>query len=170
MNDYKLLEIKKLKAEQSFLQSELEEKQYIFSLDVVPLFHKDFSEFVPKEEKQAYKKEKKRPNKLVNDIFKKLSTKLHPDKKGGDKELFQEANEAKEGNDLSKLMDMARSMDMNIEEKENMIPILIEKNKKVKDRINIIKNSLAWQWYHIDENSRKNVKSLFQEQLKKAIG
>ena len=51
------------------------------------------------QEVNKYKNEKKRPNKLVNDIFKKLSTKLHPDK-GGDKELFQQANEAKENNNL----------------------------------------------------------------------
>ena len=169
MNEYKILQIKKLKAKQSFLQSELEEKRYIFTLDVVPLFHKDFSEFVPEQEVNKYKNEKKRPNKLVNDIFKKLSTKLHPDK-GGDKELFQKANEAKQSNDLSELMDIARDVDMDIEESENMIPILEEKNKIVQEKINVIQNSLAWQWFHMDKTSRKNARGLFAEQLKKALG
>ena len=169
MDEYKILQIKKLKAKQSFLQSELEEKHYIFTLDVVPLFHKDFSEFVPEQEVNKYKNEKKRPNKLVNDIFKKLSTKLHPDK-GGDKELFQQANEAKENNNLSELLDIANEVNVRIEDTEDMIPILKEKNHITQNKIDMIEKSLAWQWFHMDKTSRKNARGLFAEQLKKALG
>jgi hypothetical protein len=169
MNDYKLLQFKKLKAQQSFLESSLEERQYIFTLEVVPQFHRDFSEFIPEHELKAYKKEKTRPNKLVNDIFKKLSTKLHPDKKGGNKKLFQKANEAKEHNNLSELLDIARELDMDIDDDESMIPILIEKSKLTQNKIDVIEKSLAWQWYHMDDISRKNAKTLFSEVLKKEL-
>ena len=169
MDDYTLLQLKNLKTKQSFLESNWEEKNYLFQLKVIPKFHQDFSEIIPEAEKQIGDERKKRPRKIVNDIFKKLSTKLHPDK-GGDKELFQKANEAKQSNDLSELMDIARDVDMDIEESENMIPILEEKNKVVQEKINVIQNSLAWQWFHMDKTSRKNARGLFAEQLKKALG
>ena len=78
MNEYDLLQLKKLKAKQTFLESLHEEKNYIFQSKAVPLFHKDFAEIIPKTEQQKYKKKERNLCKLVNDVFKKLSTKLHP--------------------------------------------------------------------------------------------
>ena len=168
MNEYDLLQLKKLKAKQTFLESLHEEKNYIFQSKAVPLFHKDFAEIIPKPEQQKHKNERKKPRKLVNDVFKKLSTKLHPDK-GGDKELFQKANEAKENNNLSKLLDIANEVNMKIEDDRTMIPILREKNSIVEGQIEMIDKSLAWQWYHMDENERNNARPVFLEILKKEL-
>ena len=168
MNEYDILQLKKLKAKQTFLESVHEEKNYIFQSKAVPMFHKDFAEIIPKPEKQRYKNERKKPRKLVNDVFKKLSTKLHPDK-GGDKELFQKANEAKENNNLSELLDIANELNMKIEDDSSMIPILKEKNSIVEKTIEMIDKSLAWQWYHMDENERKNARPVFLEILKKEL-
>ena len=74
MNEYDILQLKKLKAKQTFLESVHEEKNYIFQSKAVPLFHTDFSEILAKPDKQKFKNERKRPRKLVNDVFKKLST------------------------------------------------------------------------------------------------
>lgn len=168
MNEYDLLQLKKLKAKQTFLESVHEEKNYIFQSKAVPLFHKDFAEIIPKPEQQKYNKEKKKPRKLVNDVFKKLSTKLHPDK-GGDKEMFQKANEAKENNNLSELLNIASELNMKIEDDETMIPILREKNGIVENQIEMIDKSLAWQWYHMNDDERKNARPVFLEILKKEL-
>tara|TARA_B100000424_G_C22923050_1_gene491095 strand:+ start:281 stop:799 length:519 start_codon:yes stop_codon:yes gene_type:complete len=168
MDDYQLLKLKRLKAHQTFLESDYEEKNHFFTLEVVPLFHKDFAEIIPEAEKQEYKKERKKPRKLVNDVFKKLSTKLHPDK-GGDKELFQQANEAKENNNLSELMDIANQINMKIEDDETMIPILEEKNSILQNKVDVIVKSLAWQWYHMSADDRKINKPKFLEVLRKQL-
>ena len=159
MDEYLLLQLKSLKTKQSFLESVYEEKNYLFQSEAVPLFHREFSEIIPKPEKQRFAKERKRPRKLVNDVFKKLSTKLHPDK-GGDKELFQKANE---------LLNIANEVNMKIEDDRTMIPILREKNGIVEGQIEMIDKSLAWQWYHMDENERKNARPVFLEILKKEL-
>jgi len=168
MNEYVILQLKKLKAKQTFLESVHEEKNYIFQSKAVPLFHTDFSEIIPKPEKQKFKNERKRPRKLVNDVFKKLSTKLHPDR-GGDKKMFQKANEAKENNNLSELLDIANEVNMKIEDDETMIPILKEKNVIVEKTIEMIDKSLAWQWYHMGENEKKQARPIFLEILKKEL-
>ena len=168
MDEYDLLQLKKLKAKQTFLESLHEEKNYIFQSKAVPLFHKDFAEIIPKPEQQRYKNERKKPRKLVNDVFKKLSTKLHPDK-GGDKELFQKANEAKENNNLSELLDIANEVNMKIEDDVTMIPILTEKNQIVEHKIEMIDKSLAWQWYHMDKKEKENAYPVFLEILKKEL-
>jgi len=168
MNEYDLLQLKRLKAKQTFLESVHEEKNYIFQSKAVPLFHKDFAEIIPKPEQQKYNKEKKKPRKLVNDVFKKLSTKLHPDR-GGDKELFQKANEAKENNNLSELLDIANEVNMKIEDDVTMIPILEEKNVIVEQSIEMIDKSLAWQWYHMAEKEKENAYPVFLEILKKEL-
>ena len=168
MNEYDLLQLKKLKAKQTFLESLHEEKNYIFQSKAVPLFHKDFAEIIPKPEQQKYKNERKKPRKLVNDVFKKLSTKLHPDK-GGDKELFQKANEAKENNNLSELLDIANEVNMKIEDDVTMIPIKKKKNQIVEHKIEMIDKSLAWQWYHMDKKEKENAYPVFLEILKKEL-
>ena len=168
MNEYDLLQLKRLKAKQTFLESVHEEKNYIFQSKAVPLFHKDFAEIIPKPEQQKHKNERKKPRKLVNDVFKKLSTKLHPDK-GGDKELFQKANEAKENNNLSELLDIANEVNMKIEDDVTMIPILKEKNSIVETLIERIDKSLAWQWYHMDGKEKENAYPVFMEILKKEL-
>ncbi len=173
MNELQTLQLKKLKTQQSFLDSYRQEVQYTFSSNVVPLFHKDFADIIPEEEKQEYKKETSKPNKLVNDVFKKLSTKLHPDKKGGDKELFQRANKARQSNNISELLDLAREIEMSIEESEDMIPILKDKNTNIQQQIDSMEKSLAWQWYHMNKEERINNKELFvsilQKELEKTI-
>ena len=166
MNEYLLLQLKSLKTKQSFLESVYEEKNYLFQSEAVPLFHREFSEIIPKPER--FERDRKRPRKLVNDVFKILSTKLHPDK-GGDKEMFQKANEAKENNNLSELLNIASELNMKIEDDETMIPILREKNGIVENQIEMIDKSLAWQWYHMNDDERKNARPVFLEIWKKEL-
>ena len=166
MDDYTILQLKSLKTKQSFLESNWEEKNYLFQLKVIPRFHQDFSEIIPESEKQLGNERKKRPRKIVNDIFKKLSTKLHPDK-GGDKELFQQANEAKENNNLSELLDIANEVNVRIEDTEDMIPILQERNHITQNKIDMIEKSLAWQWYFYDDEEKEKAKPIFLDILKK---
>ena len=168
MNEYLLLQLKSLKTKQSFLESVYEEKNYLFQSEAVPLFHREFSEIIPKPEKQRFERDRKRPRKLVNDVFKKLSTKLHPDK-GGDKEMFQKANEAKENNNLSELLNIASELNMKIEDDETMIPILREKNGIVENQIEMIDKSLAWQWYHFNEEEKNKNRDLFVSVLQKEL-
>ena len=168
MDEYLLLQLKSLKTKQSFLESVYEEKNYLFQSEAVPLFHREFSEIIPKPEKQRFAKERKRPRKLVNDVFKKLSTKLHPDK-GGDKELFQKANEAKENNNLSELLDIANEVNVRIEDTEDMIPILQERNHITQNKIDMIEKSLAWQWYFYDDEEKEKAKPIFLDILKKEL-
>ena len=168
MDDYTLLQLKSLKTKQSFLESDWEEKNYLFQLKVIPKFHQDFSEIIPEAEKQIGDERKKRPRKIVNDIFKKLSTKLHPDK-GGDKELFQQANEAKENNNLSELLDIANEVNIRIEDTEDMIPILKERNHITQNKIDMIEKSLAWQWYFYDDVEKEKAKPIFLDILQKEL-
>ena len=168
MDDYTILQLKSLKTKQSFLESDWEEKNYLFQLKVIPKFHEDFSEIIPKEEQKRGDERKKRPRKIVNDIFKKLSTKLHPDK-GGDKELFQQANEAKENNNLSELLDIANEINVRIEDTEDMIPILKKKNHITQNKIDMIEKSLAWQWYFYNEEEKNKARPIFLDILKKEL-
>ncbi len=168
MDDYKILQLKKLKTKQSFLDSDWEEKNYLFQLEVIPIFNQDFSEIIPAKDKKLEAERKKRPRKVVNDIFKKLSITLHPDK-GGSKELFQQANEAKENNNLSELMDIANEVNIRIEDTEDMIPILRERNHFTQNKIDMIVKSLAWQWYHYNDEEKEKARPIFTDILKKEL-
>ena len=59
MDAYTILQLKKLKTEQSFLESDWEEKNYLFQLEVIPLFHQDFSDIIPPQEKRQGEERKK---------------------------------------------------------------------------------------------------------------
>ena len=58
---------------------------------------------------------------------------------------------------------------MKIEDDETMIPILKEKNVIVEKTIEMIDKSLAWQWYHMGEDDKKQARPIFLEILKKEL-
>ena len=54
-------------------------------------------------------------------VYRKVANKTHPDKKGGDKEMFQLASEANKNNDFGQLLEMADELEIDIELSNELI-------------------------------------------------
>ncbi len=103
------------------------------------------------------------PVKPVPDEYKKLyrdiAKKTHPDKIGDDKEkskILQEVNNAVSEEEYFKLIECALLLGIEIPEEVPFEPEQV--NKKITDankKIEQITKSVAWEWYHLPEQSDK---------------
>ena len=113
------------------------------------------------------------PKEVVNKIFRLIANKTHPDKlinkKISDKEYeekvttYKEANTACDNRDWFKLKEIAKELNLNLSHR----PEELEKSiTEVESKINNIKNTYPWIWYHIEENQKEFVKPQIIEALK----
>ena len=82
----------------------------------------------------------------IKRLYRRLSLKTHPDKPGGDKESFEEVNDAFKNKDFLKLLLLASKYSIDID--DITIPMdNFEKNiLDLKEKINNFKRTLAWNW------------------------
>ena len=97
MNDLIKLRQQKIRQKLRYLQLELMETKIIYK-NSLRKFHQDFSQDISEQPKPEDKVDTKDPNEQIETevsedtmkkVYRKVANKVHPDKKGGDKEKFQ---------------------------------------------------------------------------------
>jgi|9_EtaG_2_1085328.scaffolds.fasta_scaffold31603_2 hypothetical protein len=119
---------------------------------------------IPKEDIPP-KKVRQKKDKNLKDLYKKLSKKLHPDK-GGTEEEFNKLNQLYEENNILEMAIKAEELNLKIKHLENLFS---EENfitlcKNVEDKTEFFKSTLAWKWANADEEYKKVLLPLFEEQ------
>jgi len=119
------------------------------------------------------KKEEKNPE--VKKLFRKISTKIHPDKledldAGSEKDrktqLYQKARLALEENDMLTLSEVALELDLEIPEiTEEVIKEAEEKISSIKKEIDGVKSTIVWHWFFAEGKEKKDeiLKILFKK-------
>ena len=168
--------IKKLRLHIDYLRLELDEVREI-NLKCQSKFNQDFAEILsevntPKPEaKSKIEIEEdtvaKKPDENTLKLFKDIALKTHPDKKlTKTDELFVKANEAKEKNDLSTLIDIAEELDINVDEYVND-PLLLETYiGELNREIQGLKVQLAWIWFHASEEEKIPLRDVIINHIK----
>ena len=169
VDDLLKLKIKRLKSESEYLQNEMQEIQYVLVTEVMPLWSTEFGKYTkaPKPLRGGGGEEspsKTTAPKVLNDLFKKVAVKTHPDR-GGDKKKFQTALHLKDEGDLNSLIKMAKELKIEIEESAEMIDILEDRIHSLKSKINSIKDGFPWVYYHSDPKMKKNIRPQIIESL-----
>lgn len=169
VDDLLKLKIKRLKSESEYLQNEMQEIQYVLVTEVMPLWSTEFGKYTKAPEPLrggGESSSKTTAPKVLNDLFKKVAVKTHPDR-GGDKKKFQTALHLKDEGDLNSLIKMAKELKIEIEESAEMIDILEDRIHNLKSKINSIKDGFPWVYYHSDPKMKKNIKPQIIDSLTK---
>jgi hypothetical protein len=92
-------------------------------------------------------------------LFRKIMLKTHPDKKeNNSSDLYVEATKAKKENNLQKLLDVGKKLNLNLKEiSRDQLDVLESNISHLKQKIQNIKNSYAWVWFHGSQNRRHEV-------------
>ena len=108
-------------------------------------------------------------------MFKKIALKTHPDKLLSSSEferkykeaLFEKARDSFEKNDYYGIVQVAEELGIEPPPPtEKQIALMKERNSILEKKINEIKNSAVWNWYHGDEEVREIVMDKYIEKLK----
>ena len=187
---------KRLRKELQFLQSELEyvnevlqdwhqkfekyQREYCENknIDLAKLNEKNkkkVNQIIPqpvKEETGLVKYDNSMQKNGFKKLYKQIARKLHPDL-GGDKNEFQEVQEAMQDKNFEKILDICDKHDIVIEIDKQMIKLLEEQIKDTKAKISKEKSTYSWSLYSCDENQnckdnviKKFLKHLFGYQEK----
>ena len=92
-------------------------------------------------------------------LFRKIVLKTHPDKnEKKSSDLYLEATEAKKENNLQKLLDVGKKLNLNLTEiSRDQLDILESNISQLQEKIHNIKNSYAWVWFHGSQSRRHEV-------------
>ena len=166
---------KRLRKELQFLQSELEyvnevlqdwhqkfekyQREYCENknIDLAKLNEKNkkkVNQIIPqpvKEETGLVKYDNSMQKNGFKKLYKQIARKLHPDL-GGDKNEFQEVQEAMQDKNFEKILDICDKHDIVIEIDKQMIKLLEEQIKDTKAKISKEKSTYSWSLYSCDEN------------------
>ena len=159
MNDKLYLD--KLKAEVKFLKLESQYTRGLFE-SALSEFNNFFQEKLENKNTPQNKKPKKSKNKNLNKIYKKLASKVHPDKPLGNKEVFNRLTDMVEQNDLNGLIEMAETYnvdvvtDIDIKTYEVVVDDL-------KDTIDEYKSTIAYQWKYSDRMTKNKIESFIKK-------
>ena len=166
MNELIKLRQKKIRQKLRYLQYELMEAKIIYK-NSLQKFHKDFSNDIKDQPKSDEKVDTKDPyaeiktdvsEDTMKKVYRKVANKVHPDKKGGDKEKFQIASEANKNNDFGQLLEMADELEIDIELSNELIDEMNKQCNAVVNNINTIKTTTAWTWAHCQEVEREGLR------------
>ena len=129
MNDLIKLRQQKIRQKLRYLQLELMETKIIYK-NSLRKFHQDFSQDISEQPKPDKKVDTKDPYEQIETevsedtmkkVYRKVANKVHPDKKGGDKEKFQLAAKANKNKDFGQLLEMADELEIDIELSNELI-------------------------------------------------
>tara|TARA_B100000902_G_scaffold394042_1_gene449533 strand:- start:2366 stop:2845 length:480 start_codon:yes stop_codon:yes gene_type:complete len=155
------LYVDKLKAEVKFLKLE---SQYIRSLFESALleFNNQFKENLENKKTQQNQKPKKSKSKNLDKIYKKIANKVHPDKPLGSKATFNELTNLVEQNDLSGLMNMAETYNIDVMKDINIktYEVVVD---DLKDTIDEYKSTIAYQWKYSNQATKNKIESIIKK-------
>ena len=180
MND-KLLELKRKKLQRQilYLRTELEETTFIFG-EGLKEFEVEFGDYFinksPKKEKKVTTDppEFDIPREDVNTVFKKIAQKTHPDKLIKEDtlsstykekvDMYKEALGSVENKDWSRVIEIAMELGIDVSDvKNDDSDYLNESIKALTGKIEELKNTYAWIWYHAE--NKENVKQMILQSL-----
>ena len=191
MDNDRLLKVQQRKIRQkiNYLRTELEETTLIFE-DAVKHFNSDFGEYfnndvssipdIPKV--SSVELEFNIPKKEVHDIYRRIALKAHPDKlisqdipeeeKEYKTNLFKEAKLAVDSNDLARVIDIADELkiDLNKIIDENDNTYLEENVIGLLNKIEELKKTYAWIWFHAQEAQDKEELIRLKEDILSTLG
>ena len=99
-------------------------------------------------------------------VYRKVANKVHPDKKGGDKEKFQIASKANKNKDFGALLEMADELEIDIELSNELINEMTKQCTAVIQNITSMKTTTAWTWAHSKPQERESLRLYILETLK----
>ena len=114
--------------------------------------------------KAKKKKNKKQQPDKIKKLYRKLSTKTHPDK-GGDVDDFNKVKEAYNDGNLMELLILAGRYDIKVDVTEEDETLLTKSCSNLEEQINGFKNSPAWNFYTGDKNKRYSILKMIEQQL-----
>ncbi len=180
MNE-KLLELKRKKLQRQilYLRTELEETTFIFQDSLIE-FEDEFRDYFKNQSNKDHKKvttdppEFDIPREDVNIVFKKIAQKTHPDKLVKEDtlsstykekvDMYKEALGSVENKDWSRVIEIAMELDIDVSDvKNDDSDYLNESIKALTGKIEELKNTYAWLWYHAD--NKENIKQMILQSL-----
>ena len=181
MND-KLLELKRKRLQQQvlYLQTELEETEWIFHDCLVEFdveFRKYFKDPTQKRKGDISKSpEYDIPATDVNSVFKKIAKHTHPDKlinqNISDEEydakvdMYKEAQLSVKNRDWSKVVEIAKELGIDISDIKNDDSEYLEESvKRLTEKIKNLKKTYAWKWKHTPDHEREIVKGMILQSI-----
>ena len=173
--DIKDIKKKKLRQQLAYLQTELEETKLIYK-ESLNKFNIDFSNYMIGQdiESEIHTKISKDPyeeiqteidDDTLKDVYRRVASKTHPDKKDGDSKEFKRANEANQNKDFGQLLEMADQYGIDVPMDDRMMNEVSLQIKAVVDTITNMKSTWAWTWVHIDKGSKEMFKKYILQQL-----
>lgn len=103
-------------------------------------------------------KDKRPKQKDIKKLYRRLASKIHPDKTNNSKEksLFAEAAEAYENNDIGKLLEISGLVNLEIPElSEECVSVLNGNILYLSKKIENMKTTSAWAWYRAKNHEEK---------------
>ena len=174
MDELIKLRQKKIRQKLRYLQLELMETKIIYK-NSMERFRVDFSkEIEPDESVKQAQDTKDTYEEIQTDVsedtmkkvYRKVANKVHPDKKGGDKEKFQIASKANKNKDFGALLEMADELEIDIELSNELINEMTKQCTAVIQNITSMKTTTAWTWAHSKPQERESLKLYILETLK----
>src|SRR5210317_1584281 len=166
MNDLIKLRQQKIRQKLRYLQLELMETKIIYK-NSMERFRVDFSKEIEPDESVKQAQDTKDPYEEIQTdvsedtmkkVYRKVANKVHPDKKGGDEEMFKIAANANKNKDFGALLEMADELEIDIELSNELINEMTKQCKAVVDNITKMKTTMAWTWAHSKEQEREGLK------------
>lgn len=192
MKDIKTIQFKRFIREYEFLQEDLEDLK-----DIQSMVNTEFTiafasmkdaidqddtrlERLAKNAKQAeadLKEEESDRDPIFKNLFRKIVVKCHPDKAKGDTDyvssmrgLYEKAIKANEDYDWGSLIIIAGKAEVPLgPEYAERFEEVQKSAEKLIETINKIKGTIAWQWYHADEDLRPKILESYREHLLKMM-
>tara|TARA_B100000029_G_scaffold460983_1_gene492407 strand:+ start:376 stop:942 length:567 start_codon:yes stop_codon:yes gene_type:complete len=101
-------------------------------------------------------------NNDVKKLYRKIVEAAHPDKATNKEEEFRSATEAYKNQNLGMLIEIAVSLNIEIEElSEKSLKLLKENVTKAEEKLKQLKESTAWHWYNAETDEKKHQLALF---------
>ena len=159
MNDKLYLD--KLKAEVKFLKLESQYTKGLFDNALLE-FNNCFKEKLENKHIPQNKKTKKSKNKKLDKIYKKIASKVHPDKPLGNKQAFNQLTDMVEQSDLNGLMEMAETYNVDVVNDIDIktYEVVID---NLKDTIDDYKSTIAYQWKYSDSKTKNRIESMLKK-------
>lgn len=129
------------------------------------LFESDEVQEMAEEDEEE--KDAKEIDPLFKKLFRKIVVKCHPDRMDPDLsikqqaeylDLYDQANKAKDDDNMALLITVAIKLEIELsEEYYEHVNRISEESQKIQEEIDNIQGSVAWQWFHADEDQREKM-------------
>ena len=95
---------------------------------------------------------------ILNKLYKKLSLKTHPDKHGGNNELFIEVLNAYKTKNVLKLIKLSNTYKINYILSDDIVAYVEKDINKIEAKIDELQHHVCWLWCNASEEEKKNFK------------